>query len=141
MKKIMMRRRKVIEPLGECRSVFEIEYEIAKRMSLDGAYPWTNTEGWINHRLKASGITLDELKERSVIYTTPPIEYRKYLTNGLNTPSGKVEKLVPFQICLPFLSISARLLPLVLQDLLFLGKLVELQTLYSVNQFAVGNMS
>lgn len=84
-------RRKVIEPLGECRSVFEIEYELAKRMALDRAYPWTNTEGWINYRLKASGITVDELKERSVIYTTPPIEYRKYLRNSFNTSSGKVE--------------------------------------------------
>jgi len=84
-------RQKVIEPVGESRPVFEIEYELAKRMGLDAAYPWTNTERWIQYRLKASGISLEDLKEQSVIYTTPPVEYRKYLRNGFNTPSGKVE--------------------------------------------------
>ncbi|MBA7493239.1 Acetylene hydratase [subsurface metagenome] len=84
-------RQKVIEPVGESRPVFEIEYELAKRMGLEAAFPWTNTEEWINHRLKASGITLDDLKKQLVIYTTPPVEYRKYLRNGFNTPSGKVE--------------------------------------------------
>ena len=82
---------KVIEPVGESRPVFEIEYELAKRMGLDGAYPWTNNEEWINHRLKASGITLNDLKKQPVIYTTPPMEYRKYLKDGFKTPSGKVE--------------------------------------------------
>ncbi len=60
-------------------------------MGLEAAYPWTNTEEWINHRLKANGITLEALKKQPVIYTTPPVEYRKYLKKGFNTPSGKVE--------------------------------------------------
>lgn len=84
-------RRKVIEPVGECRPVFEIEYELAKRMGLAADYPWTNTEEWIDYRLKASGVTLDELKAKSVVYTTPPLEYREYVKNGFNTPSRKVE--------------------------------------------------
>ncbi len=84
-------RHKVIEPIGESRPVFDIEYELATRMGLASAYPWTNTEEWINHRLKASGITLEALKRQPVIYATPPLEYRKYLKNGFNTSSGKVE--------------------------------------------------
>lgn len=88
-------RQKVIEPLGECRPVFEIEYELAKRMGLEADYPWTDTEEWINYRLKASGITLDDLKKKLVIYTTPPLEYRKYLKNGFKTPSGKAELYSP----------------------------------------------
>ncbi|MFC1866936.1 molybdopterin-dependent oxidoreductase [Thermodesulfobacteriota bacterium] len=84
-------RQKVVEPIGEARPVFEIEYELAKRMGLDGAYPWTNTEEWINHRLRASGVTLDDLKKQPVICVTPPMEYRKYLKDGFNTLSGKVE--------------------------------------------------
>lgn len=84
-------RQKVIEPVGESRSVFEIEYELAKRMGLEAAYPWTNTEEWINYRLKDSGITFEALKKQPVIYTTPPVEYQKYLKNGFNTPSGQVE--------------------------------------------------
>lgn len=88
-------RPKVIEPIGESRPVFEIEYELATRMGLNAAYPWTNTEEWINHRLKACGITLDDLKKQPVIYTTPPLEYRKYLRHGFETPSGKVEIYSP----------------------------------------------
>jgi len=84
-------RPKVIEPIGESRSVFEIEYDLATRMGLNPVYPWTNNEEWINHRLKASGITLDDLKKQQIIYTTPPLEYRKYLKHGFKTPSGKVE--------------------------------------------------
>ena len=83
--------RKVISPLYDTLPAFEIEYELAKRMGLDSTYPWTNTEGWIDHRLKASGVTLEMLKEQHVIYTTSPVEYRKYLKDGFNTASGKVE--------------------------------------------------
>jgi anaerobic selenocysteine-containing dehydrogenase len=82
---------KVIEPVGESRPVFEIEYELAKRMGLETAYPWTNTEEWINYRLKPTGITLEKLRQQPVIYTTPPVQHKKYLKNGFNTPSGKVE--------------------------------------------------
>jgi anaerobic selenocysteine-containing dehydrogenase len=84
-------RQKVIEPIGKSRPVFEIEYELAARMGLNAAYPWTNNEEWINYRLKACGITLDDLKKQPVIYTTPPLEYRKYLKHGFKTSSGKVE--------------------------------------------------
>jgi len=82
---------RVIEPVGESRPVFEIEYELAKRMGLEAAYPWTNTEEWINYKLKPAGITLEKLRQQPVIYTTPPVQYKKYLKNGFNTPSGKVE--------------------------------------------------
>jgi anaerobic selenocysteine-containing dehydrogenase len=84
-------RPKVIEPIGDSRPVFEIECDLATRMGLNAAYLWTNTEEWINYRLKASGITLDDLKKQPIIYTTPPLEYRKYLKHGFKTPSGKVE--------------------------------------------------
>lgn len=84
-------RRKVVEPIGESRPVFDIEYDLAHRMGLDQYFPWKNTEEWIEYRLKPLGITLQNLEEKSVIYTTPPMEYRKYLKNGFNTPSKKVE--------------------------------------------------
>ncbi|MFC1941928.1 molybdopterin-dependent oxidoreductase [Chloroflexota bacterium] len=82
---------KVVEPIGESRSAFDIEYELAKRMGLEKCFPWKNTEEWVDYRLKPLGITLEELIKKSVIYTTDPITYRKYLEKGFNTPSGKVE--------------------------------------------------
>lgn len=87
--------RKVIEPVGESRSAFDTEYDLAGRMGLEKYYPWKNTEEWVNYRLSQAGITLDDLKEKSVIYTTPPVEYQKYLKNGFNTPSKKVELYSP----------------------------------------------
>jgi len=84
-------RNKVIEPIGESRPVFDIEYELAKRMGLDQYYPWKTTEEWVDYRLKRLGITLEDLKKQPVIYTTPPMEYRKYLKEGFKTHSRKVE--------------------------------------------------
>jgi anaerobic selenocysteine-containing dehydrogenase len=84
-------RHKAIEPVGETRTVFEMEYGLAKRMGLSVDFPFSNNEEWISHRLKASNITFDELKREHIIYTTPPMQYRKYLKEGFNTPSGKVE--------------------------------------------------
>jgi anaerobic selenocysteine-containing dehydrogenase len=46
---------------------------------------------WMNHRLKYCKITFDELKEKHIVYTTPPMRYRKYLEDGFKTPTGKVE--------------------------------------------------
>jgi len=84
-------REKVIEPIGESRPVFEVEYDLAKRMGLEEYFPWKNTEEWINYRLKRLGITLEEFKKQPIYYATPPVEYKKYLKNGFRTPSGKVE--------------------------------------------------
>ena len=84
-------RQKVIEPIGESRPVFEVEYELARRMGLDKSYPWKTTEEWIEYKLKPTGISLEDLKKQPVIYSTAPMEYRKYLKAGFNTPSRKVE--------------------------------------------------
>jgi anaerobic selenocysteine-containing dehydrogenase len=82
---------KVIEPIGESRSVFEVEYELARRMGLEGHFPWKSNEEWVNYKLKPLGVTLEDLQKQPVIYVTPPLEYRKYLKEGFSTPSRKVE--------------------------------------------------
>lgn len=84
-------RRKIIEPLGESRSVFDVEYEIAKRMEIEKDYPFTNNEEWLNYMLKPSKINLEDLKEKQIIYVTPPAKYKKYLESGFNTKSKKIE--------------------------------------------------
>ncbi|MFC1968279.1 molybdopterin-dependent oxidoreductase [Chloroflexota bacterium] len=84
-------RRKVVDPIPECRPWYEVERELATRMGLDGSYPWRTVEEWINYRLKPMGITLEDLEQNPFVYVTPPAEYRKYLRDGFRTPSGKVE--------------------------------------------------
>lgn len=41
--------------------------------------------------IKPSGVTFERLVEEQIVYATPPLQYRKYLDKGFNTPSGKVE--------------------------------------------------
>ncbi|MDP2727600.1 MAG: molybdopterin dinucleotide binding domain-containing protein, partial [Dehalococcoidia bacterium] len=84
-------RQPVVDPVGQARPVLEIEYELAQRMDLAGSYPWTTTQEWINFRLRPCEVTVEQLKAETVMYTTPGMEYRKYLRTGFATPSGKIE--------------------------------------------------
>ena len=82
---------KIIEPIGESRSVFDVEYELARRLGLKQHYPWTTNEEWINYKLSPLNVTFEELQRLHVIPVTPGIEYNKYSAKGFKTPSGKVE--------------------------------------------------
>jgi anaerobic selenocysteine-containing dehydrogenase len=84
-------REKVVEPLGESRSVFEIEYELAKRMGIAETYPFRNAEGWIDYVLKPAHVTLEDLRNNHIVYASPPVAYKKYEKGGFKTPSGAVE--------------------------------------------------
>jgi anaerobic selenocysteine-containing dehydrogenase len=86
-------REKVFEPMGESRSVFSVEYQLAKRMGIEKDYPFRNNEEWIDFVLRPAKITVDDLRKNHIIYATPPIIYRKYKEAGFKTPSGKVECL------------------------------------------------
>ena len=84
-------RERVIDPVGECRPVLDVEYEIARRLDLAHLYPWKNTDEWIDYKLKPSGITFKDLQSNPIFTVTSPLSYRKYLQKGFATPSGKVE--------------------------------------------------
>ncbi len=84
-------REKVVEPVGESKPVFEIEYELAKRMGIGQDYPFRNAEEWLNFSLRPAGVTLDDLRKKQIIYASPPVVYKKYEKDGFNTPSKKVE--------------------------------------------------
>jgi anaerobic selenocysteine-containing dehydrogenase len=84
-------RDKVVEPLGESRSVFEIEYDLAKRMGIEQSYPFHSAEEWLNFVLEPSRVTLDDLRNDQIVYASPPVAYQKYKADGFKTPSRKVE--------------------------------------------------
>jgi anaerobic selenocysteine-containing dehydrogenase len=84
-------REKVAEPLGESRSVFEMEYALAEKMSLAKDYPFRNSEEWINYALKPTNLTVSDLRREGIVFATPPVAYHKHLESGFNTPSGKIE--------------------------------------------------
>jgi anaerobic selenocysteine-containing dehydrogenase len=77
--------------LWESRPVFEVEYALAQKMGLEKGYPFKNNEEWLNFMIKPSGISLDDLKEKQVVFTTPPVQYEKFRTDGFRTSSGKIE--------------------------------------------------
>lgn len=84
-------RQKIIEPIGESRSFAEVEYEIAKRLGFEKDYPFKNNIEWVNYMIRPTGFTIDDLREKTMVLLTPPMEYKKYLKTGFNTPSKKVE--------------------------------------------------
>jgi anaerobic selenocysteine-containing dehydrogenase len=83
--------RPITPPIGEARCVFEVEYELAQRMGFHFDYPFHDAVSWIQFMIKPSGITLEYLDERQIVYATPPLQYRKYIRSGFKTTSGKVE--------------------------------------------------
>jgi anaerobic selenocysteine-containing dehydrogenase len=82
---------KVIEPVGESRNVFDVEYALATRLNLQARFPWSSNEGWIDYKLSPLGVSFDQLQQAHVVYVTPGLTYRKYRKEGFKTDSGKIE--------------------------------------------------
>ena len=82
---------KVIEPLGESRHSSLVEYEIAKRLGIEGDYSFKNDVEWVDFMLKPTGLTIEDFNGDTVLYKTGPMEYRKYTKDGFRTPSKKIE--------------------------------------------------
>ncbi len=77
-----------VAEIAECRSDFEILNELAKKLGL-GKYFWDNTESFLDYLLKPAGLTFEEFRKIGAIEGGK--RYKKYETDGFNTPSGKVE--------------------------------------------------
>jgi anaerobic selenocysteine-containing dehydrogenase len=87
--------------VGECKSDWEINLEMAKRLS-ERPIPYETVKDLINDRLKPANITFDELAARGswmAVKEGPSVPYRRYETGmlrkdgkpGFNTATGKVE--------------------------------------------------
>jgi len=83
---MVMAQNKVTQ-VGECRQDEWIMDELSKKLSLPGAEE--TLEDVMNYQLEPLGITYQELKKRSFVYT--PHEYKKYADKGFRTPSRKIE--------------------------------------------------
>lgn len=83
--------RPIVGPVGEARSVFEIEYELAGEMGLHQNYPFQDDRSWIDYMIRPNGVTFQSLEAEQIVYTSKEVEYHKYINKGFETPSGKVE--------------------------------------------------
>jgi anaerobic selenocysteine-containing dehydrogenase len=78
-----------VAQVGECRSDLEIVISLAEKLGL-GKYFWKDLHTYLDAYLERVGMTFDELRQRHCVVSSGT-QYRKYLENGFNTPSGKVE--------------------------------------------------
>jgi cysteine desulfurase NifS len=93
-------RERVIEPRGEARNDFFVQAELARRLGYGHLYPQTETE-LLEHVLKGSGFTLDEVRKAGGTVRSPTVmmQYKKWEKGllrpdgrpGFDTPSGKFE--------------------------------------------------
>jgi len=83
--------RPLSNPPGEARTVFEVEHELAERMGLHRDYPFHDNLSWLKFMIKPTGVTFERLQDEQLVFSTPPVKHRKYLDQGFNTPSGKVD--------------------------------------------------
>ncbi len=83
--------RPIARPKGASRSVFEAEYELARRLGLDAGYPFTDDRSWVDFMTSPQKVGVARLEAEQIVYALPPVRYRKYLEKGFATPSGKAE--------------------------------------------------
>lgn len=88
---------KVVEPLGESRSDWQIYLDLAVKMGY-GEYFWQgNAETYLNEQLAGFGLTAEQLRQNpnGILIKrkqpSPPLSYRKYSIIFKNLPHGKVQ--------------------------------------------------
>jgi anaerobic selenocysteine-containing dehydrogenase len=87
----ILRTEPAIEPLGEAKEDWKIWSELGIKMFGNQYFPWEDADDIYAAYLKTSGITIDELKRKTVGIEYANMDEKGYLSKGFNTPSGKVE--------------------------------------------------
>jgi anaerobic selenocysteine-containing dehydrogenase len=88
-KDLIAARQKVVEPLGETMDDAMMDLEIIRRMGMDVPHGWKTPQDFHDYQVAGMGITFEQLKE--VGYVEGEVKYKRYETEGFDTPSGKVE--------------------------------------------------
>ena len=82
---------RVVEPVGNSMEESMMLAELGRRTGYAEYFPWKATDEVLDYLLKGSGITLDQLRQNPGGIYYAERESQKYLRNGFDTPSGKVE--------------------------------------------------
>lgn len=85
---------RVVAPLGEVRTDIEIAVGLRDKLRARGliefeVFPWNSHREFIDHQLKDTGITFDDLCTKG--FYEIPFTYQEYRQKGFKTPSGKIE--------------------------------------------------
>jgi len=85
-------RQPVVESPADQKPNWWIARELALKLGLEAYYPWRHVEEYLDHRLKAAGLSLELLKEKGVVKgARPPIYFEEGVPAEFPTPSGKIE--------------------------------------------------
>ena len=82
---------KAIEPIGNSMPDWKILQSIMKSMGYGDYFPWQSTTDLLEHLLKASNHNLKEFIESPGGLFSDKFRATKYVKEGFNTPSGKLE--------------------------------------------------
>jgi anaerobic selenocysteine-containing dehydrogenase len=82
---------RVVEPIGNSMEDWKIWAELGKRMGYDEYFPWKDTDELFEYWLEPTNISLEQLKQNPGGVYYGEKEFQKYLKDGFNTPSRKVE--------------------------------------------------
>ncbi|MBL7177298.1 MAG: molybdopterin-dependent oxidoreductase [Desulfobacteraceae bacterium] len=88
---LFVKTNKAIEPIGNSMTDWKIWADLGKRMGYQEYFPWNSTRQLMADLLEPTGLSLEQLEENpgGIVYMEK--EYQRYLRDGFNTPSKKVE--------------------------------------------------
>jgi len=81
--------RKKMAHFAEARDDRDVIFDLAHRLGLHEAFPWKDSTEYLNWVLQDTGLNFEQFCERGIIMSE--MRYRKYETEGFQTPSGKFE--------------------------------------------------
>jgi anaerobic selenocysteine-containing dehydrogenase len=81
--------RKKVAQYEEARDDRDVIFDLADRLGLHEAFPWANSEAYLEWVLEDTGLDFDTFCERGILLGD--MRYRKYEIEGFDTPSGKFE--------------------------------------------------
>ena len=85
-------RQPVVDPPGDQKPNWWIARELAIRLGLGAYYPWRHVEEYLEHRLRAAGHSLAELKEKGIVRgPRAPLYFEEGAPAEFPTPSGRIE--------------------------------------------------
>ena len=82
---------KTIKWLNNCWPDWKIIFELAKKLGYEKEFPWNSVEEAIDEQLSPAAITTEMLRQSPDGILFQKTRYEKYVKQGFNTPTGKVE--------------------------------------------------
>ena len=80
----------VIEPIGDCRTDYEIYKDLAEAMGWGEYFPWEDAAEFYDEQLSGIGLSFDEVAERSYEIVSD-VEYERWREDGFDTETGKFQ--------------------------------------------------